>query len=229
MDGQKEELKAVLFDSTGTLMGLAEKPGATYSRIAKSHGVACPAPTELDARFREVIGSKDPVVYAGAGSADAEARELAWWREVVGSVFGDAASDPGFDGCFAELFTHYGRGEAWTLYPEALATIAALKRAGWTVGVLSNFDSRLEGILADLEITQETDFLVLPRDTGVIKPHPGMVGEVDRKGKHAKNPPVEACSVVSSLAQVVEIAEEVVARRWGTPVTPSVVSPDQIS
>lgn len=52
MDGQKEELKAVLFDSTGTLMGLAEKPGATYSRIAKSHGVACPAPTELDARFR---------------------------------------------------------------------------------------------------------------------------------------------------------------------------------
>lgn len=35
------------------------------------------------------------MVYAGAGSADAEARELAWWREVVGSVFGDAASDPG--------------------------------------------------------------------------------------------------------------------------------------
>ena len=42
-----------------------------------------------------MIGSKDAVVYAGARSADGEAREVAWWREVVGRVFGDAASDPG--------------------------------------------------------------------------------------------------------------------------------------
>ena len=54
MNGGEEEtvLKVVLFDSTGTLVRLAEAPGETYSRIAKSHGVACPTPTELDARFR---------------------------------------------------------------------------------------------------------------------------------------------------------------------------------
>ena len=54
MNGGEEEtvLKVVLFDSTGTLVRLAEAPGETYSRIAKSHGVTCPTPTELDTRFR---------------------------------------------------------------------------------------------------------------------------------------------------------------------------------
>jgi putative hydrolase of the HAD superfamily len=168
------EFKVALFDATGTLMNLAEAPGKTYSRIAAAHGVPCPSSEELDARFRGVIGDTPPVEYAGPRSADAATREMAWWREVVARVFGEGATHSGFNECFDALYAHYGRGKAWALYPEALPTIDALKRDGWTVGVLSNFDSRLEPVLTDLGVFQASDFFVLPRDSGLIKPDPGQ-------------------------------------------------------
>jgi len=168
------EFKVALFDATGTLMNLAEAPGKTYSRIAAAHGVPCPSSEELDARFRGVIGDTPPVEYAGPRSADAATREMVWWREVVARVFGEGATHSGFNECFDALYAHYGRGEAWALYPEALPTIDALKRDGWTVGVLSNFDSRLEPVLTDLGVFQASDFFVLPRDSGLIKPDPGQ-------------------------------------------------------
>lgn len=46
----------------------------------------------------------------------------------------------------------------------------ALRRSGWGLGVLSNFDSRLLRILAELELADLFDFVLLPRHTGIPKP-----------------------------------------------------------
>jgi len=45
-----------------------------------------------------------------------------------------------------------------------------LRRGGWGLGVLSNFDSRLVRILAELELDDQFDFVLLPRHTGIPKP-----------------------------------------------------------
>ena len=51
---------------------------------------------------------------------------------------------------FTELFSYFARPEAWTLYPDVVETLSVLQRRGLALDVISNFDSRLIGILEGL-------------------------------------------------------------------------------
>ena len=53
---------------------------------------------------------------------------------------------------------------------DAVAVLDELRQGGWKVGVLSNFDSRLTELLDHLKIASKLDWVLLPRDTGVLKP-----------------------------------------------------------
>ena len=55
-----------------------------------------------------------------------------------------------FDEYFAELFAYFAQPKAWTLYPEVTETLSALEKRGMILSVISNFDSRLIGILEGL-------------------------------------------------------------------------------
>lgn len=56
------------------------------------------------------------------------------------------------------------------VYPDVLPLLHELRKSGWHLGVLSNFDSRLLKVLADLKIAHIFDFILLPMHTGVPKP-----------------------------------------------------------
>ena len=55
-----------------------------------------------------------------------------------------------FDSFFIELFAYFAEPRAWSLYPEVLNTLAALKQRGLRLSVISNFHSRLVPILHGL-------------------------------------------------------------------------------
>ena len=161
-------LRAVLLDAAGTLIHLREPVGESYARIAREHGVDVPG-WRVDDAFRRVLRAAPPML-----AADDDG-ERAWWRDIVRATF--RAADQmqhfaDFDACFAALFGHFARSDAWRVADDAPAALETLRRAGRRVAVASNFDHRLPALLAGLGLARDLDLVWLPRDAGVAKPDP---------------------------------------------------------
>ena len=161
-------LRAVLLDAAGTLIHPREAVGESYARIAREHGVDVPG-WRVDDAFRRVLRAAPPMLAAD------DDRERAWWRDIVRATF--RAADQmqhfaDFDACFAALFGHFARSDAWRVADDAPAALETLRRAGRRVAVASNFDHRLPALLAGLGLARDLDLVWLPRDAGVAKPDP---------------------------------------------------------
>ena len=170
--GEGRRILAVVFDAVGTLIEPQESVGATYARFARERGVTLPA-SRLEEAFGRVLAAAEPNVHPGLPLAEAAARERGWWRERVRETFraadGTARFDD-FDACFTALWRHYGSAGAWRLAPGARAALEALAGRGVRLGVLSNFDQRLRGVLRELGLHASFEVVTLPADAGAAKP-----------------------------------------------------------
>jgi putative hydrolase of the HAD superfamily len=190
-------LRAVTLDAVGTLLAVAEPVGATYARSAARHGIRVAA-AELEGAFREAFTAAPPLAFPGASSARLADHERAWWHGIVQRAFGSAARTPAFEVCFAELYAHYARPQAWRLFPDVLATLTRLRAEGLRLAVVSNFDTRLVGLLAGLGLTPFLDAVVPSTHAGAAKPDPGIfhralaaLGVAEAQALHAGDGVVE--------------------------------------
>jgi putative hydrolase of the HAD superfamily len=171
-----ERKRGVLFDAAGTLIDPRVPIGDTYARIAEKYGAGMSAWRVGDA-FARVWRSTPAMVYPGLAPDASARREREAWREIVRQTYlaADSAIRPSdFDACFEELFAHYATGSAWRVRTDAIDALTELRERRVVTGVISNFDSRLRGILADLELAPLLDLIWLPSDAGVAKPDPAM-------------------------------------------------------
>ena len=167
-------IETVLFDAAGTLIELRESVGAVYARVAREHGVDLPA-WRLGDAFRRIFPQAPPLVFPEAAGAEIDACERRWWRAVVRSTFlatDSTACFEDFDGFFDALYAEFSRPETWCPRRGCHAMLAELRRRGFALGVVSNFDRRLHALLAGLEIAPLVDAIVLPSDAGAEKPAP---------------------------------------------------------
>ena len=163
---------AVVFDVVGTLLLPREAVGETYARLAREHGVALP-PARLGDAFSRVFAAAKPNVHPGATLASAAERERDWWRDRVRETFRAAdgmARFDDFDAFFARVFSHYAAAAAWRVLPGVEAGLDALAARGLRLGVLSNFDQRLRGLLPALGLHERFEVVTLPADAGAAKP-----------------------------------------------------------
>jgi putative hydrolase of the HAD superfamily len=151
--------------------------GETYARAAGRHGVRLPAWRVEDA-FQRVLRSAPARVFPGAAPVEVARLERAAWRAIVRDTFRAAdqsarfPAPDSFDACFAELWDHYASPEAWRPREGAGDALAALERRGLALGVVSNLDQRLPGILAGLGLARHLRAIVLPARAGAAKPDP---------------------------------------------------------
>jgi putative hydrolase of the HAD superfamily len=165
-------LRAALFDAAGTLIGPAEPVGESYARAAAAHGAAIPA-WRLDDAFRRVLRRAPPMAFPGEPPARVAALERGWWRERVRETLRAAdqtARVADFDGFFDSLFAHFARPQAWRARPGAGEALVALRGRGLRLAVVSNFDHRLEPILAGLGLAGFFEAVVRPAHAGAAKP-----------------------------------------------------------
>jgi putative hydrolase of the HAD superfamily len=164
----------VLFDAAGTLVHTAEPVGESYARLAREHGVDVPA-WRVDEAFRRVLAAAPPMVFAGLGGREARARERGWWRDVVRATWRAADQSvrfADFERYFEALYAHFAQAHAWRAAPGAHACLEALRERGVALGVVSNFDHRLEPILAGLGLAPLLDVVLRPGVSGFAKPDP---------------------------------------------------------
>lgn len=165
-------LRVVFFDAAGTLFEPREQVGASYARIARKYGVDASA-AQVHNAFRRVFGHAPGLAF-GPGRRAAELRvlERRWWRELVAASFAGLGTFTSFDNYFEELFAFFADPANWQLDPQAAPALAQLRAEGLDLGMISNFDYRLYGILEGLELTRHFASITISSEAGYAKPAP---------------------------------------------------------
>ncbi len=169
-------LKAILLDAAGTLFTSVRPIGESYAQLARRHGKAVSA-TELAERFSQCHSTASPLAFPGAQGEELRELERNWWKELVRRIFEPFSPFENFDPYFAELFDYFSKPEAWFLFAGTVETLKTLKERGLILCVISNFDSRLFGILKGLGISSHFDSVLISSQVGYAKPAAGIFKE----------------------------------------------------
>ena len=162
--------RAVFIDAAGTLIKTRESVGEVYARHAASFGAAID-PKTTQRIFIDVFTNVTSPFHEDGPSPDDD-RE--WWQNLVKEILTKSgAPDIDHAACFDALYAHYADASAWTLYPDVVPFLTFCKNLTPqpSLGVLSNFDSRLIGILEGLGIRSDFDSLTISSQIGASKPH----------------------------------------------------------
>jgi putative hydrolase of the HAD superfamily len=169
------QIRAVLFDAVGTVMYPCPAVGEVYARVGRRWGIQADA-GEIDRRFREAFRRQE-VLDREAGQRTDEGRERRRWLDIVREVF--AAEGPAA-GAFDELWDHFARPDAWACFPDVAGCLEALHARGLRLGIASNFDRRLRGVVAGLPALRRCEYLAISSELGWRKPAPGFFAEAER-------------------------------------------------
>ncbi|NOY83409.1 MAG: HAD-IA family hydrolase [Nitrospirae bacterium] len=165
-------IKGIFFDAGDTLFEAKEAIGFYYSQTAARYGVKIEVET-LDKRFKNAFKKAPPLAFPDADKETLSQLEYAWWYTLVRDVF-LKIDFPRFDAFFEELYGFFASEAPWRLFPETQSVLASLKKSGFTLGIISNFDSRLIPICRHLGIYDYFDPIVFSSQNSVAKPHPAI-------------------------------------------------------
>ena len=154
------KFRAVLFDAAETLFTTRGSVGEIYGRVARKYGSKVSSNVIQKAFLRHFKG-------AGPLSLDDQKR---WWKDIVHRVFNDVGMVQNFDQFFDEVYEKFRDAQGWVLFPETLEVLEELKRRGFRLGVISNFDTRIYSVMNSLGIRDFFDAITLSSETGFSKP-----------------------------------------------------------
>ena len=165
------DIKVIFFDAAGTLFRVRGSVGEIYAHAARSFGVIAD-PVRLQQSFVSAFRAASARGLPKASGLDLERAERLWWMSVVQRAFGVDMPDRILPEYFDMVFELFRRAEAWVLYPDCRETLEGLRERGYRLGVLSNFDSRLYDVLANLGIEALFEQVFISWRIGVAKPDP---------------------------------------------------------
>ncbi len=166
-----------------------------YRKAFATHGVEA----ELDAVHHAVRATWQEV---DARRARGEERwggpegEVGFWRRFVEEVFGRSGGSGLPEPLLKGLVEHFREDKHWRVYPEAREVLSALRGAGMTLFVVSNWDSTLVTLLERLELSPFFDGVIVSAVFGASKPSRAIFDEAIRL---AGVPHAEALHVGDSL------------------------------
>jgi len=165
------KVKGIFFDAAGTLFSSVRPIGQSYALLAQDHGMEVSS-KDIEERFQGCFSSTPPLAFPDSPPERIQELERAWWRELVRRIFQPFGPFARFEEYFSELFAYFSKPEAWTLHEGTLDTLALLRERPVILGVISNFDSRLFGILEGLSIASYFDSVFISSRVGYAKPSP---------------------------------------------------------
>jgi putative hydrolase of the HAD superfamily len=163
----------VLFDVGETLLQVPE-PAPIYHQLLARCGRSLPIEA-VEAMLREVRREVDARIPRWVGEdftldCDASTRRRALHVDTLLSLAGVKNSDA----ARAAFFDLYVGTEFFTLYPDVPEALEQLRSAGYKLGIVSNWESRLPDLCTAHGIAAYFDFVVVSEREGFVKPHPHM-------------------------------------------------------
>ncbi|MEO1003064.1 MAG: HAD-IA family hydrolase [Cyanobacteria bacterium J06638_7] len=163
--------RGLLLDAMGTLMALREPLGRTYARVARGHDITV-KPEALERVFRSVYRQAPPLAFPGLSGAALVAAEVSWWGDRINATLAGAGGPAAPPEMVSELFALYGEPGLWRVYEDVPAVLERWHRRGLALAVVSNFDSRLPGLLEGLGLSRWLRLVVVSSAAGAAKPSP---------------------------------------------------------
>ena len=77
-----------------------------------------------------------------------------------------------FEGFFKSLYAYFATAEPWFIYEDTRLALDAWRQQGITLGVLSNFDSRIYAVMENLGLKDYFSSVTISTETGAAKPDP---------------------------------------------------------
>jgi putative hydrolase of the HAD superfamily len=158
-------IRAVTFDVGGTLIAPWPSVGQVYAEVLARHGRIIPAEL-LEARFR--------AAWNGGRNFD---DTRAGWEELVERVFQGLIAESPRATLFPELYERFAQPEAWRIFEDVLPALDGLAARGLRLGVISNWDERLPGLLERLRLRHHFEVVIVSCEIGVAKPSPAIFHE----------------------------------------------------
>ena len=173
----RELPQTIFLDAVGTIIGLRERVGDIYSSKALSFGVETD-PTALELAFRASFRSSPPLAFAQVSPQQIPELEFRWWEKVVKASFqqvGVKSIDfTDWNNYFAQLYTYFATKEAWQVYPDVHLALKTWRLQKIELGIISNFDSRLDPLLDHLGLREYFKSVTISSKVGQAKPSPDI-------------------------------------------------------
>ena len=159
--------KVIFFDAGGTLFRPYPSVGEIYARVALAHGVRVEA-AHVEKTFHDQWHQRNGMTtLAGLPS---EKIEREWWYALVRDVFGNLGEFDNFDAFFQELYDVFARAECWRLFEDTVPVLEELKKKGFRLGIISNWDHRLFSIVDQLGLSRYFEHVTASSAVGTAKP-----------------------------------------------------------
>lgn len=147
------------FDAGGTLIEPWPSVGHIYAEVAARFGVRA-EPARLNRQFAAEWRAKQGFDYSRAA-----------WLDLVERSFTGIA-EPLPEGCFTAIYERFAEPDAWRVFDDVLPTLDRLAKRGVRLGVVSNWDERLEPLLERLRLRGCFEAVVVSCHAGFTKPSP---------------------------------------------------------
>lgn len=180
----RQTIRAISFDVGGTLLEPWPSVGHVYAEVAGRFGIRGVAPETLNAAFGVAWKARVEFDYTRAA-----------WQRLVEQTFAAAGAPLPDATCFDAIYEYFAGAEPWRLFDDVLPTLNAVRQRGLKLAVVSNWDERLQPLLAALDLTRCFDVIVSSHTSGCTKPAP----EIFRRATTALDvPPGEVLHIGDS-------------------------------
>jgi putative hydrolase of the HAD superfamily len=165
------KIQAVFFDAGGTLFRPYPSVGEVYARTAARHGVTVEA-SAVEKAFHDQWHQRNGLTSLAAETSERIERD--WWYALVRDVFGNLAEFRDFDAFFKELYDLFARAECWRLFDDSVPILETLKKSGYRLAIISNWDHRLFSIVEQLGLSGYFESVIASSAVGIAKPGAGI-------------------------------------------------------
>ena len=166
-------IRAVSFDLGWTLAYPEASMWEIFADLCTQAGV--PTPPESCEQLVRMLWSAgaeqaEQRFHAGASYADSDAEFFGMFGQMGQLIFAQMGVAEGYEELTQRFLQTFWNEGNWTVFPDVLDVLAALRARGLRVGVLSNAPSNLPSFLERLGIAPLLDFSVVSATEGVKKP-----------------------------------------------------------
>lgn len=194
-------LRLVTFDVTDTLLKFRSSPGQQYGEIGAMYGILCDN-NSLATNFR-AHWYKMNKEHPNFGLTSGLGWER-WWKMIIIGTFKDAkfhVDEKKLDAISSHLIDVYKTSACWQQCFGASDLLTYLHSKGIVVGVISNFDPRLNVTLENVKLKDYFHFTLASYEVGYAKPDPRIFSEAI-KASGLKDLKSEECLHVGDTAVV---------------------------
>jgi len=162
-----------IFDAVHTILRPIPDVISAYFLAGQRHGSSLnkdEVKTEFRIARRQRFGTFIAASQTQSGSlVSSDAIERLLWQDLVSDVFNDVRP---VDRLFEELWSHFASADNWQLYDYVESCWSQLKDSGDRIVIASNFDSRLNEIVAQHKTLSLADAVYCSAEVGFRKPDP---------------------------------------------------------